>query len=150
MPYTVVPHLVCGSTVSDFCIDKISVDVVADVIFISVPTMPGRCLPCGSTAWGHGSTVPAVLPHPVRTDLVWSWLCRTHDSTASPRGSIAGPCGSIAPVVLYLRGSWAEWWVTVGIVPPLYKGVFFSKKTYLFHPQTPLLLQAPFSPDLSP
>ena len=42
------------------------------------------------------------------------------------------------------------WGVTVGLFPPLYKGVFFPKVDPSLPPKAPLLLQAPFSPDLSP
>ena len=40
--------------------------------------------------------------------------------------------------------------VTVGLFPPRYKGVFFPKVDSPLPPKAPLLLQAPFSPDLSP
>ena len=43
-----------------------------------------------------------------------------------------------------------SWWITVGFVLPLYKGCLLLRVDYLFHPQAPLLLNPPFSPDLSP
>ena len=59
----------------------------------------------------------------------------------------SAPKRAVVPLCAWLFGGEG---VTVGLFPPLYKGVFFPKVDLPLSPKAPLLLQAPFSPDLSP
>ena len=109
-----------------------------------------RCLPCGSTVWAHGSTAPAVLPPVAQCNTSASGHYHASGSTAPCSGSTVASCGS----TMALCGSTAMRGLRVGIMvgssPPLYKGGLLPQEDHLFYPQTPLLLQAPFSSDLSP
>jgi hypothetical protein len=140
-----------GTTAPDFCTAPPSAEVGTEVIFyfraspVPVDTdlaiVPYwravvplrrfyRSLP-SAIGLHLATTVRAVVPHPTAVVpqplAVVPWLL----------------CGSTA-----MRGLRVG--ITVGFFPPLYKGGLLPQEDHLFPPQAPLLLKAPFSPDLSP
>ena len=89
----------------------------------------GTTAESGTTVELHGTTTRAVLPSLV---------------PRSSTGAVLPLLRAVLPLCAWLFGE-----VPVGLFAPLYKGVFFPKVDLPLSRKAPLLLQAPFSPDLS-
>ena len=119
--------------------------------YMSVPSQ-NLDYPCLAVVPQGGAVVPRQRFYRPLLLCIWAILVSAARAVV-PRGPAVVLC-ALAVVPRPRRGSTVlhrlSWWLMVGFVPPLYKGCLHLRVDYLFYPQAPLLLQAPFSPDLSP
>ena len=118
--------------------------------YMSVPSQ-NLYYPCLAVVPQGGAVVPRQRFYRSLLHCIWAVLVSA-TRVVVLRGPAVVPC-ALAVVPRPRRGSTVlrrlSWWITVGFVPLLYKGCLLLRVDYLFHPQAPLLLQDPFSPDLS-
>ena len=150
-PSAVVPLLAYGTTVSGFCIDSNSAEVAMDVIYY-IRAFPFLASSYLAVVPQGGAVVPRQQYCALCLSAFWARLVSAVWAVV-PRGPAVVPrAPAVVPRLWY--GSTAlrrlSWWIKVGFVPPLYKGCLPPVVDCLFHLQAPLLLQAPFSLDLSP
>ena len=121
-------------------------------VFLYVRAFPNLDHPCLAVVPQGGAVVPRQRFYRPLLHCIWAVLVSGARAVVL-RGPTVVPC-ALAVVPRPRRGSTVlrrlSWWITVGFVLPLYEGCLLLRVDYLFHPQAPLLLEAPFSPDLSP